>query len=52
LAKDWLWDRHESTMRARGIVNLERTPEWDTQQNITGGAMIFFALLFLVLLSR
>lgn len=51
-AKDWLWERHESNLRARGIVNLERTPEWDTQQHVTGGVMIVLALLLLVLLQR
>ncbi len=51
-AKDWLWDRHEAAMRGRGIVNLERTPEWENQQNISGIALIFFAILILFVLTR
>ena len=49
VAKDWLWDRHEATLRARGIVNTERTPEWENQQNLTGGAMLVVALLVLIM---
>ena len=48
VAKDWLWDRHETLMRARGIVNLERTPEWDQQQNLMGAALIILAVVLVV----
>ena len=52
VGKDWLWDRHETTMRARGIVNLERTPEWEQQQNLLGGAMIVVAVVMVVAAFR
>jgi hypothetical protein len=48
-AKDWLWDRHETTLRGRGIVSVERTPEWDNQQNVMGGALIVVAVVVLIL---
>jgi hypothetical protein len=48
VAKDWLWDRHEGQMRARGVVNLERTPEWENQQNLMGAGMIVVALVLVV----
>jgi hypothetical protein len=49
VAKDWLWDRHETLMRARGLVNLERTPEWENQQNLLGLAMLIVAAVLVVL---
>jgi hypothetical protein len=51
VAKDWLWDRHETLMRARGLVNLERTPEWENQQNLLGIAMIVIAVVLVVVLA-
>ena len=48
--KDWVWDRHEANMRARGVVNLERTPEWETRQNALGGVLIVIALVVVVLI--
>jgi hypothetical protein len=48
-AKDWLWDRHETNLRARGITNAERTPEWESQQTWMGVAMIVAAVVLLVL---
>jgi hypothetical protein len=44
-AKDWLWDRHEGNLRTRGLVNLERTPEWESQQTLMGIAMIVCAVV-------
>jgi hypothetical protein len=48
-AKDWLWERHEANLRARGIASAERTPEWENQQNWLGGASIVVALVLVVL---
>jgi hypothetical protein len=51
-ARDWQWERHEANMRAQGIVNVERTPEWDNQQNMLGVILIIGAIVMFFLSSR
>ena len=46
-AKDALWKYYEYYHRAGGIVNYERTPEWEFGKTIAGIAMIILSLVSL-----
>jgi hypothetical protein len=46
---NWAWAMHVQGQRARGIVNLERTDEWEATRIFGGGALLFFALLIVAL---
>jgi hypothetical protein len=46
---DWAWDMHEQGQRARGIVNLERTDEWESWRIISGGLMVICATVIVII---
>jgi hypothetical protein len=49
-ARDLLWDMTESRHRRQGIVS-ERTPEWDTRTQISGGVAIVVGIVVLLMVS-
>jgi hypothetical protein len=49
LRGDWAWDMHEQGQRARGIVNLERTDEWESWRIISGGLMVICATVIVII---
>jgi hypothetical protein len=51
--KDIAWELQERANRNRGIVDSERTPQWETQATITGiGVIIFSIALALMIYTR
>jgi len=46
--KDELWQRQERGLRMRGIVNIERTPEWEKRQVTSGWFSISLAIVFMI----
>jgi hypothetical protein len=47
--KDSLWERQQRHFRAQGIVNREKTPEWERAQEVSGGLMIAGGVLVLII---
>ena len=45
------WRTYERRMRARGIVNLERTPEWDRSRTWGDGAIVALGILMFLLFT-
>jgi hypothetical protein len=43
LKGDWAWEMHVEGQRWRGIVNLERTDEWEVSRMISGIALLVCA---------
>lgn len=46
--KDELWERQERSFRARGIVNRQRTPEWENAQNTGGWVTVAFGIALML----
>ena len=42
---------HESRMRSRGIVAVERTPEWNVKRKVSGIVLLVAGVLCLFLFS-
>jgi hypothetical protein len=49
LRGDWAWAMHEQGQRARGIVNLERTDEWEIWRMISGGLLVLCAIVIVII---
>jgi hypothetical protein len=39
-AKDFMWELQDHSNRARGIVNSQRTPEWESGMTFIGALAI------------
>ena len=49
LDKDALWERQQRRFRAQGIVNRERTPEWEKLQNVNGALLLVMGIAMICL---
>lgn len=46
--KDHLWERQERGFRAQGIVNRQRTPEWERSQTLSGSWILALGIATVV----
>lgn len=52
MARDLHWRLHAWGKRTEGVVQVERTPEWDTMQTFSGTLMILFGFVVLAVGCR